>query len=293
MASEGGNTALTSDTRSEGGEPTPGPASKRPRTAARTTAPRKGHPLDINFGGTKIKGTLGERCAVVNTGAQNDYRRAFFIKQEQNKPFERAYLAEELQGILHGKRDILERRVTTSQTAEIKAALQKLLKEPVIDDKSLAAIQAMVPDFEEDPVVRQLRDALEEGRRAQATLDAMRSALKDLVKCPITLDTLVDPATCIRCGKTVSEGALFEALRNNTDPCCPLCRAPTKLSLRDCSCGAETHNIHGHSDECRDGMVMATIRGGSFASNRLANELIEMLPSQEAEPDRSRSPTLL
>ena len=286
MTSEGGS-AVQPPT--EGGEATPGPAPKRPRT----TAPRKGHPLDIFFGPIKIKGKLDERCAVVRTGGLTDYLNAYFFRTSQDEAWQRAYTLKELERFLDGKGDILEDRVVVTKTAEIKAALHKLLEQSVIDDKSLATIQAMVPQFKDDPVVTRLKDALEEGRKAQATLEAMRRELRDLVKCPITLGPLVDAVICMRCGRNVSEGALFDALRNTTDPCCPLCRAPTRLSLRDCSCGSNTQNLHGHSDECRDGMVMATIQGGSFAPNRLAREVIEMLPSQEREPDPEQSPTLL
>lgn len=288
MTSEAGNTALTSDAHSDRGEATPGPAPKRPRIAA----PRRGQSIPIKVGAIEITGTLDERCAVVRTGGLTDYLNAYFFRTSQDEAWQRAYTLKELERFLDGKGDILEDRVVVTKTAEIKAALHKLLKQSVIDDKSLAVIQAMVPQFKDDPVVTRLKDALEEGQRAEATLEAMRSALRDLVKCPITLGPLVDPVTCTACGKSVSEGALFEALSGNSDPCCPLCRAPTKLSVRDCSCGSNTQNIHGHTPECRDGMVKATIKGGSFAPNRLAREVIELLPSQQEEPDGSRSPTL-
>lgn len=286
MSSEGGN-ALTSATHSEGGSTTSGPAPKKLRTEGPKKADRKGQLKDVEVGGRTLRGKLGCPVAFVQTGQSTNYAKAYFVRDEDNKEWQRGYTKDDLRRFVNGEGDILKDRVIGTGTPDIKNALQKLMKKPVIDDKSLAAIQAMVPKFREDPAVTELRDALESGRRAQATLDGMRSILKDSLKCPITLTRMENPVICNRCWQMVDEKPLYEALRNTHDPSCPFCRAPTKLSLRDCSCGAETQNINGHSEECRDGMVMATIRGGSFAPNRLAREVLEMLPSEESmtEPD--------
>lgn len=284
------------DPHSEGGA-TSGPAAKRPRTEGPKgpkKAERRGQRTKVKVGDGSLPATVGRAVAVVSTGPRTNYNKVYFVRLEDDQEYERCYTREDLGRIAKGQTDVLEDRVNVARTEDIRGALQKLIKQAVINADSLAAIQEMVPVFVEDPAVTELRDALESGREARARLSAIINELEQMAKCPITLDTLEDPVTCNACGGTVCANALFEALKDKTDPSCPLCRAPSKLAVRDCTCGTRNASIHEHTEGCRNGMIKAAINGGCFAPNRLAKDLMEVVRKQrgETEPEPG-SPALL